>query len=86
MNDLIRRQDVIKEAKALGYKLIKDTPREKLLPCICGCNRREHWFTCAKGVKYVVLKCVRCEREASGQSEREAIHNWNEMIRGESDE
>lgn len=32
-----------KEAKALGYNIIKINPKEKLLTCVCGCNRREHW-------------------------------------------
>lgn len=31
------------EAKKLGYNLIPINKKEKLLPCTCGCKRREHW-------------------------------------------
>ena len=66
------------EAKDMGYSLIKIVKREKLRPCICGRNKREHWY----GYDYVVLKCG-CGREARGKNEKEAIHNWNKMIENE---
>lgn len=68
------------EAKALGYNIIKINPMEKLLPCVCGCNRREHWYVSGAfdGVK---LKCMKCGREANGRNDREVRHNWNQMIK-----
>ena len=68
------------EAKALGYNIIKINPMEKLLPCVCGCNRREHWHVSGAfdGVK---LKCMKCGREAKGRNDREVRHNWNQMIK-----
>ena len=68
------------EAKALGYNIIKINPMEKLFPCVCGCNRREHWYVSGAfdGVK---LKCMKCGREAKGRNDREVRHNWNQMIK-----
>ena len=66
------------EAKRQGYNLIPITKVEKLLPCICGCNRRKHWY-CSTGEW---LKCEKCGREGYiGKSHAEAIHKWNEMIK-----
>lgn len=70
-------------AKSMGYNIIPIKKREKLLPCVCGCKSRSRWVTSVKGVYYRVLRCNKCDREASGKSEAEAIHNWNEMIRSE---
>ena len=75
--DLLR-----KEAKALGYNIIKINPKEKLLCCVCGRNRRGHWTTYVKGVAYITLRCE-CGREALGRTDREVRHNWNEMVRRE---
>ena len=75
-----------KEAKALGYNIIKIKKREKLLPCTCGCKRREHWDSLRDGEWLVVLKCERCRKEACGKNETEAVHNWNEMIKAEKGE
>lgn len=76
-------EELRREAKSMGYNIIRINPYEKLLPCICGSKRREHWSTFVKGVEYTVLRCGKCEREASGRTDREARHNWNELIRGE---
>ena len=78
-------EELRKEAKAMGYNIIPIRPKEKLLPCVCGSKRREHWYTYVNGVEYAVLRCERCEREASGRTEREARKNWNDMVRGESE-
>ena len=78
-------EELRKEAKALGYNLIKINKPEKLLPCICGCKKREHWARSYKGIRYKILVCPKCGREASGRSEREVRHNWNEMIKGEEE-
>ena len=72
-------------AKSMGYNIIPIKKREKLLPCICGCKSRSHWETYVKGVHYKILRCNMCDREASGKTESEVVHNWNEMIRSEQD-
>ena len=51
---------------------------EKLLPCVCGSKRREHWF--GSGDRSIILKCCRCGLEAAGKNEIEAHKEWNEMI------
>lgn len=52
---------------------------EKLLPCVCGSKRREHWFGSSDD-RSVILKCCRCNLEAAGKNEIEAHKKWNEMI------
>ena len=72
-------------AKEHGYDLIKTTPKEKLLPCTCGHNRREHFYSYSKiGREIVGLRCKQCGKRAEGNSERDAIKKWNEMVRGEN--
>ena len=78
-------EELRKEAKAMGYNIIRIAPKEKLLPCVCGCKRREHWTRFMEGEVYTVLRCEKCDREAMGRTDREVRHNWNEMIRGESE-
>lgn len=77
-------EELRKEAKAMGYNIIRIAPKEKLLPCVCGCKRREHWVRFVRGDTYRIIGCKKCEREAMGRTDREVRHNWNEMIRGES--
>ena len=44
-----------------------------MLPCTCGCRRREHWF----GADYEALVCKQCGRKVSGKNAMDAIRNWN---------
>ena len=67
------------EARKHGYNLIPRNEKEPLLPCICGCKRREHWY--GQGDRAIILRCRVCELEAVGRTEREAYRNWNAMIR-----
>ncbi len=78
-------EELRKEAKALGYNIIKINPKEKMIPCVCGCNRRERW-TGNTEERNIILKCIRCGKEAYGKTDREARHNWNEMIKNEKGE
>lgn len=76
------------EAKAQGYKLIKDNPMPKLLPCTCGCNRRDSWsrYDKARGISLMAYKCSRCSKKAPFEpSERAAREAWNRMILEEQD-
>lgn len=66
------------EVDKLGYRLIPKPVYIKLLPCTCGCNRREHWYGCA-GERF--YKCQKCgKRSPSGENENDAKRLWNEMI------
>ena len=74
------------EAKNQGYKLIKDTPYEKFLPCKCGYNRRKRccgFYNSSPGYLYVRYECMRCGYYVDGKTEKEAKHNWNEKMRGD---
>ena len=79
-------KEMLKEfANDLGYNIVKKRVVPKLLPCTCGCKRREHWyqFDSDTGIHYVILKCEKCGKEAKGNNEIDAIDNWNKMIIGE---
>ena len=39
---------------------------EKLLPCKCGCKRREHWYVCSSEGG-IILRCCKCGFEARGK-------------------
>ena len=65
------------EAKKLGYKIIPVSESIKLLPCVCGCKRRTHWWT----VKGMFYQCNQCGLKAPiGENETEAKKLWNKMI------
>lgn len=78
-------EELKKIANEMGYNIIKKQEYVKLLPCKCGCNRREHWYGVKKDDAYI-LKCENCGAKAMGSTIREANLNWNRMVRGEEDE
>ena len=80
-------EELKKEAKAQGYNLIPIKKTEKLLPCTCGCNRREHWsgFDADKGEWEEGLRCKKCGKEVWGASEAEVRKEWNKMIKKEKE-
>ena len=51
-----------------------------LLPCKCGCKRREHWYGGTKEYDEG-LKCMKCGFTVWGKSEMDAIRKWNEAVR-----
>ena len=77
-------EELRREAKTLGYSIVPIVRTEKLLPCVCGCDRREHWTGQSEN-NHVILICAKCGREVSGRTNREARHNWNMMVRGEQE-
>lgn len=55
---------------------------ERLLPCKCGCKRREHWV--AVGTKLSeILKCCKCGFKVAGRNKTDVHKKWNEAIRSE---
>ena len=69
-------------AEKLGYKLVPIKKYERYLPCVCGCNRREHWSHVSPGsAPITVLKCKKCGLVTEGKTETEAKHNWNELVK-----
>lgn len=71
------------EADKLGYRLSKKSERVKFLPCVCGCNRRLHWFghSYYEGTQ-ISFECNNCGlKSPPGSSEQEARQKWNKMIK-----
>lgn len=65
------------EAKKHGYNLIKQKEKIYLQPCVCGCNQRAKWYGTYGSV---TLKCKRCGRSATGDTELDAKKQWNRMV------
>lgn len=72
-------EELKKIANEMGYNIIKKQEYIKLLPCKCGCTRREHWYGIYKDDAYI-LKCENCGAKAQGSTAREANLNWNRMV------
>lgn len=67
------------EADKFGYKLIKKSVRIKMLPCICGCNKRTEWFDSRKGQTF--YSCDGCGKKSPmSNTTNGAKRAWNEMI------
>lgn len=76
-------EELKSEAKAQGYKLIKDNPMPKLLPCVCGGKRREMWhkYDMKTSEHYVCYRCQKCGKESEfARNERKAREAWNKMV------
>ena len=68
-----------KIANEMGYNIIKKQKYIKLLPCKCGCNRREHWYGINEDNAFIFV-CEKCGAKAKGRTDREARLNWNRMV------
>lgn len=62
--------------KALTKK-IRERP-ERLLPCKCGCKRREHWYGINE--RSEILKCCKCGFEVAGKNEIDVHSKWNKAV------
>ena len=65
---------------------VKERQRpERLLPCKCGCKRREHWYgTTSKNDAYI-LKCYKCGFRVGGNNEIDVHKKWNEAVKNEKE-
>lgn len=66
------------EANKLGYNIIKKNIKPKILPCVCGCKRREHWSNSVENTRTLI--CKRCHKKIIGKNEIDVINNWNKEI------
>lgn len=66
----------IKDALELLKEKYKPRESRKMLPCKCGCNRREHWY----GTRDV-LKCTKCGFEVWGKNTSDVRRKWNEAVK-----
>lgn len=70
----------IEDALELLKEKNKLRESRKMLPCKCGCKRREHWF----GASYdnpEGLKCMKCGFEVWGKNATDVIQKWNEAVK-----
>lgn len=58
-----------------GYMAVKRN-YTKLLPCLCGCNKRRRLEKNGN----VYIECKKCERYSVGKNVYQAVENWNEMM------
>ena len=72
-------EELKREAKAAGYNLIPISRPEKLLPCICGRQRRQTLYDSTN--RTLFLRCPKCGRTATGKTENEVRANWNKYIK-----
>lgn len=71
-------EELKKEAAKLGYNIIKKQEYIRFKPCVCGCNRRTHWYSYENTVFF---ECNNCGLKSPiGLDEKEAKLNWNKMI------
>lgn len=55
-----------------------------MLPCKCGCKRREHWFWCTPDNELCEeLRCEKCGFTVTGKNQIDAIRRWNEAVKRE---
>lgn len=64
------------EANRQGYRLVKQSRPEKLLPCICGHNKRTHRFS----HNFYVLECKNCGSIVRAETEKEVYSEWNKFM------
>lgn len=69
-------EELKKIANEMGYNIIKKQEYIKLLPCKCGCNQREHWYS----TEGYYLVCKKCRTSVFGRTERDVRLNWNRMV------
>lgn len=78
-------EELKKEAKKQGYKLIKIKPSVKFLPCICGCKRRTWWSSSymmsdRKSETFVVCKRCGLQSPKVVGNNNDVKIAWNNMI------
>ena len=72
------------ESEKLGYRLVKNQPYIRLLPCTCGRKKVEEWFGVRDNHFYA---CPRCGKKSPpAKTTRGARISWNEMIEKETKE
>jgi hypothetical protein len=68
---------------------VSDKPKREskaMLPCKCGCKRREHWYAPSNKETPEFLKCMRCGFKVYGKNETDVIRKWNEAVKRDEDQ
>ena len=73
-------QCAVKDALALLEEMEKPKRESRaMLPCKCGCKRREHWLS-ASSEKPEGLKCMKCGFKVWGTNQTDVIRQWNKAV------
>ena len=83
VGSLFDQTEDTKELALLALAIVRNQPqkpkKERLIPCKCGCKRREHW--CYPGSDMPEgLKCMKCGFTARGKNATDVIREWNKAI------
>lgn len=77
----MKLEELKAEAAKLGYKLVKNQPYIKLLPCTCGENKPHEWFCTGENRGKSFYKCDNCGLSApAAKTNRRARENWNKLV------
>ena len=78
-NGMIYADTVVEYVREMPTVATDKPKRESLamLPCKCGCVRREHWY----GNDTEALVCKRCGFKVVGKNGADVIRNWNEAVK-----
>lgn len=69
------------EAKKHGYKLTKEYPYVRLLPCVCGHKRIGSYMIYGKSKTPYSRKCYQCGFASEpAKTKHEAKLKWNECV------
>lgn len=68
-------KEVRQAADVYGYMAVKRN-YNKLIPCLCGCNKRRRVI---KDGKYYI-ECKECERYVVGDNVNQAVEKWNKTM------
>ena len=70
------------EADKHGYRLVKDNPTVKLLPCpVCGSKRTIEWIHSSDDEGIYSRECNKCDFRASREkTKRKARESWNKAV------
>ena len=72
-------EELKEEAKKMGYKLVKDRPNIKLLPCPCGKKNGVYFDYTKDWQKFAI--CSKCGlRGSPAKRVYEARENWNKAV------
>ena len=78
LNGIETAREIIDNAPTIDAVIRKRESR-KMLPCMCGYNKREYVYD-SNGVVYLV--CKRCGLIVCGKDKMDAVSNWNKAVSG----
>ena len=72
--------DIMRDALALLKEQKPKRESKAMLPCKCGCKRREHWYS-ANPERPEELRCIKCGFSVVGRDATDVIRQWNKAVK-----